>query len=472
MEQRFNTIPPVVKKCHIIAICGTGMGALACMLKEMGIYVTGSDQQVYPPMSTFLADRGIVVQNGFAAAHVGADIDLVIVGNAVRKDNPEALETQRRGLCYCSMPQALNHFAAGGKKVVLVTGTHGKTTTAALAAWLLTAAGRDPSFMVGGILRNFDSNYRLGNGDCMVIEGDEYDTAFFDKGPKFMHYRPNLAVLTGIEFDHADIFEDIDHVRAVFRRFVHELPATSSLFAYDADANIDRVIAGVGCRVERYGRSAHACWRSTAPVFSATGTSFRLEHAGKAEGTLSVPLLGAHNLANTLAVVALAHHLNISWTQIAEGLRSFKGVKRRQEVRGTKRGVTVLDDFAHHPTAVRETLAAIRPAAAGRLIAVFEPRTNTSMRNVFQADYARAFDAADMVCVRHPPLLDKIPQGARFSSETLAKDLEARGIAARFFVDTDAIVAFLSGEARAGDTVLVMSNGGFDNIHQRLLDRL
>jgi len=473
MDQELNHIPANVQKIHITAVCGTGMGALACMLKDMGFDVTGSDHKVYPPMSTFLAEKGIPVADGFQASNIPPGTDLVIIGNAVRKDNPEVLAVAERRLCYCSMPQALNHFAAKGKKIVLITGTHGKTTTAALAAWVLHHAGLDPSFMIGGILQNFGSNYRVGRGEHIVIEGDEYDTAFFDKGPKFLHYPPHVATLTSVEFDHADIFRDLDHVKEAFRTFIAGIPRESILVAHGRDGNIDDVAAGAGCRIERYGDDTDSYWRLAEARFNADGTTFSLLREGRKVGCFKSPLLGAHNLSNTVAVMAMAHHLGLSFEAVGIALSEFKGVKRRQEIRGTKRGVTVVDDFAHHPTAVRETLAAVRPAAeGGRLIAVFEPRTNSSMRDVFQEDYAGAFDSADLICIRQPPLLEKIPEGRRFSSRQLVADLAQRGKTAFFFPNTDTIIDFLVTEARPDDMVFIMSNGGFDNIHERLLEQL
>ena len=473
MDMAQNRIPEQVHNIHIVAVCGTGMGALACMLQEMGYRVTGSDQKVYPPMSTFLESKGISLFDGFAAKNIPADTDLVIIGNAVRKDNPEALETDLRGLPFCSMPQAINHFAADGKKILLVTGTHGKTTTASLAAWVLHHAGADPSFMIGGILKNFDSNYRLGKGEVIVIEGDEYDTAFFDKGPKFLHYSPHIAILTSIEFDHADIYRDLDHVREAFETMASGILPESLLLAFDQSSDIDRVATTAPCRVERYGASPEASWRFETPAFHSSGTSFRFCRGNRHIADFETPLLGAHNLANITAVIAAARHLGLSIEAIDAALRTFTGVKRRQEVRGIKGGVTVMDDFAHHPTAVRETLKALKPAAVGgRLIAVFEPRTNSSMRDVFQEAYGEAFGEADLICIRQPPLLEKIPEGHRFSSQALVEDLTRRGKRAFFFPDTDAILDYLAKEARIGDLVLIMSNGGFDNIHERLLDRL
>ena len=466
-------IPPGAVTVHLIAVCGTGMGALAAALKEMGYGVTGSDANVYPPMSTFLAERGIAVNQGFCASHLAYGPDLVIVGNAVKKDNPEAVYALEAGLPYCSMPQAVNHFLAGDRQTVVVCGTHGKTTTASMAAWLLASAGCDPSFMIGGIVSNFSSNYRVGNGPYMVIEGDEYDTAFFDKGAKLLHYRPDVVIWTGAEFDHADIFDDIEQIRSVFRAYFLQMRPDQTLVAYGADAAADRLLAGLGCRVQTYGIRAEDHWRigaeSTAPGKNAFSLFCREKRFGRFEMTPA----GAHNRLNAGAAVAAAANLGLSAAQISEGLQSFAGVRRRQEIRGVAGGVTVIDDFAHHPTAVRETIAAIRWAyPQSRLIAVFEPRTNTSMRNVFQQVYPDCFDNADLICIRKASLLHKVPEGQRFSSLQLAADLRKKGKHAHCFDDTGKIVDFVADTAKAGDVVLVMSNGGFDNIHESLLEAL
>ncbi len=473
MNTNRNLIPEKVATIHLIAVCGTGMAALAAMLKDLGYSVSGSDQNVYPPMSDFLAQKGIAVASGFGPANLSHRPDLVVVGNAVSRDNPEVAAMLADGLCFCSMPQALNHFVAAGKKPIVITGTHGKTTTAALVAWILFKAGLDPSFMIGGILKNFASNYRLGKGAHIVIEGDEYDTAFFDKGPKFRHYRPHLAVLTSVEFDHADIFRDLAHVKEVFRQMAARMPEEGTLIAYDDDPNVREVLAQAGSAVEFYGRRPDSLWRLQAERIEPPLTAFDVLKGGVRFASLRTPMVGRHNLLNALATIAVADHLKIPPAVLGEALESFQGVRRRQEIRGQKSGVTVMDDFAHHPTAVRETIAAVRPFfPAGRLIAVFEPRTNTSMRSVFQDVYPMCFEAADLVCIRRPPLLKKIPEGQRFSSEKLVEDLNRRGKAAHFFPETDAIIDFLAQEARDGDVVLVMSNGGFDNIHERLLKKL
>jgi UDP-N-acetylmuramate: L-alanyl-gamma-D-glutamyl-meso-diaminopimelate ligase len=468
-----NRISDQVKKIHLIAICGTGMGALACMLKDMGFEVTGSDQKVYPPMSDFLAHRGIAVADGFCGQNIAYGPDLVVVGNAVSRENPEVVEMNKMGLDFCSMPQALNRFVAADKKTILVTGTHGKTTTSSLLAWILGEAGLDPSFMIGGILKNFNSNYRLGNGDYIVIEGDEYDTAFFDKGPKFLHYDPLMAVLTSVEFDHADIFKDLDQVRQAFDAFVSGISQENTLVAFDGDQNVSGLTAGRGFNLEKYGRDKNSPWQLGSVFVDPPWSVFEVLKKGKTFGTYKTRLMGEHNLLNALSAVAVADKMMIPGRAIARALETFQSVKRRQEVRGRKNNITVIDDFAHHPTAVRETIRAVKPFyAGGRLIAVFEPRTNSSMRNVFQDIYPLSFDDADVVCIRKPPLLEKIPPAERFSSEQLVCELKKRGKQAQYFSDTESIINFLVKEARAGDAVLIMSNGGFDNIHERLLELL
>ncbi|MCU0598860.1 MAG: UDP-N-acetylmuramate:L-alanyl-gamma-D-glutamyl-meso-diaminopimelate ligase [Desulfobacterales bacterium] len=468
-----NQIPENVKTVHLIAVCGTAMGALACMLKELGLKVTGSDQNVYPPMSTFLAGKGIHIFSGFDPSNISYKPDLVVVGNAVRKDNPEVLEVNQQGLNYCSMPQALNRFVVRDRKALVVAGTHGKTTTSSILAWILQTAGLDPSFMIGGILQNFNGNYRLGEGDYVVLEGDEYDTAFFDKGAKFFHFDPYIAILTSIEFDHADIFEDLAHVKKTFGRFVSGISRDHTLISYDADRNIDELTASINGHCLRYGTQKKSHWQITSTRIDPPWNCFEATRHQEKYGTFKTRMVGSHNLLNALAAVAAADRLGVSRQAVSEALETYAGVKRRQEIRGVARGVTVIDDFAHHPTAVRETIAAVRPFyPEGRLIAVFEPRTNTSMRNVFQDIYPSSFDDADVICIRKPPLLEKIPLDSRFSSEKLVENLVNRGKQALYFSDTGSIIDYVSSQAGGGDVVLIMSNGGFDNIHERLLTAL
>ncbi len=473
MNLKQNIIPDNTKKIHLTAICGTGMGALACMLKDIGFEVTGSDQKIYPPMSDFLFRKGITVVEGFTEDNVSYAPDLVVVGNAVTKDNPEVVKMSAMGLNFCSMPQAINRFIAGDKKQIVITGTHGKTTTSSILTWILYEAGLDPSFIIGGILKNFDSNYRIGKGGFIVIEGDEYDTAFFDKGPKFLHYNPYRAVVTSVEFDHADIFKDIDHVRQAFDVFVSGISEKSTLFAFDGDSNVEGLVRGRQCRVEKYGKDTGSDWRLGSVSIDPPRSVVEIIKHGISFGTFKTELMGEHNLLNALSAIAIADSLMIPAEVIAGALETFKGIKRRQEVRGRKRGITVMDDFAHHPTAVRETIRAVKPFyPKGRLVAVFEPRTNSSMRKVFQDIYPLSFDHADVICIRKPPLLEKIPPLDRFSSKKLVDDLNNRGKNAHYFSETESIINFLVKEARPGDVILIMSNGGFDNIHESLLDKL
>jgi len=468
-----NTIPDNPVKMHLIAICGTGMGALACMLGDIGFEVTGSDQKVYPPMSDFLRLKDIRIFNGFDEKNISYGPDLVIVGNAVTKDNPEVSKMFEMGLHFCSMPQAINRFAAMDKKPLLVTGTHGKTTISSILAWILHESNLDPSFFIGGILNNFNSNYRLGKGEYIVIEGDEYDTAFFDKGPKFLHYDPHAAILTGIEFDHADIFADIDHVKKVFEMFISGISEQNTLLAFDRDSNIAGLAGSGKCHISYYGTEKGSDWRLGRISIDSPWTVFEVIKEDMVFGSFKTKLMGEHNLLNALSAIAVADKLMIPKKTVRGALESFQGVKRRQEVRGQKRKITVMDDFAHHPTAVRETIKAVKPYYPdGRLVAVFEPRTNSSMRNIFQNVYPASFHQADLICIREPPLLNKIRPDERFSSAKLVEDLRTAGKDAHFFPDTDSIIDFLVESAMPHDLILIMSNGGFDNIHERLLSSL
>lgn len=461
-----------IRRIHLVAACGTGMGTLACILKEMGYGITGSDRNVYPPMSDFLEANGISLFNGFDPANISRDAapDLVIIGNAVTRENPEARAAMARKIPYMSMPQAVNHFIARDKKIILVTGTHGKTTTSSIMAHLLETAGASPSFMVGGILKDFNSSFKIGRGEYMVIEGDEYDTAFFDKGPKFMHYDPHITIATGIEFDHADIFSDLDHICRIFRTFFRKIKASSHVVACCESNTLAGVLKEAGVTAETYGEDGD--WSFTGHAANRGTTTARVRGPGTALA-VTTGLQGRHNLLNATACIAAARKLGIPDEKILKGLATFSGVKRRQEVRGVCNGITVMDDFAHHPSAVRETIAAVRPFYPdGRLVAVFEPRTNTSMRRFFQDTYPKAFDRADMVCICDPCVTKDIPDHERFSPERLVADIGGRGGAARHFETPDQVIDALAGELRPKDLVLIMSNGGFGNIHERLLERL
>jgi len=473
MDLTKNKIPSNVSHIHLIGVCGSAMGALACSLKSMGYHVTGSDQAVYPPMSTFLKKQGIKIQIGYLPEHIKASADLVVIGNTAKKTNPEVMTTIEQGLFFCSLPQAVNHFMGNGKKLLVVTGTHGKTTASSILAWILESAGYSPSFLIGGILKNFDCNFQVGSGDYLVLEGDEYDTSFFDKGPKFMHYLPHSAILTSVEFDHADIYKDVAAVQKAFRGFVSQIPSEGMLFAADTGAYLEEVLSDSFSLPVRYGQKDTATWRFENIKIQQGQTTFDVFYNDSLFGSFTTSMMGVHNLANTIACIGVLHRIGLSASQIAKGLLTFKGIKRRQEIRGVQNKITVLDDFAHHPTAVTETIRAVKPFFPnGRLIAVFEPRTNSSRRNFFQKDYPYSFIKADLICIPKPPLQENIDPKERFCSKTLVNDLQKLGKEAYFFQDASDIIDFISDKAKPEDVILIMSNGGFDNIHERLLTRL
>jgi UDP-N-acetylmuramate: L-alanyl-gamma-D-glutamyl-meso-diaminopimelate ligase len=449
------------------------MAALAGLLKKAGHAVTGSDTQIYPPMSTLLQEAGIPCKIGYDPAHIEPSTDLVIIGNAVGKTNPEVVATLERGLPTLSMPAALGEFFLKGKQSLVVAGTHGKTTTSSLLAWVLTSAGRDPGMMIGGWVKNFNSNHRLGEGDYFVVEGDEYDTAFFDKGPKFLHYQPRHAILTSIEFDHGDIYPDLAAIKQAFRKFVALLPAEGLLVAAAGDPAIGEVVKGAGCRIETYGIDEEADWQAEQIEMTGDLLSFDVFYRRKKMGTIRSPLVGRHNLKNSLAVIALAHRIGVPWEKIADGVLRFEGVKRRQEIVGEVRAILIIDDFAHHPTAIAETLAALRLRyPSRRLWAVFEPRSATSRRNVFQKEFVTALAAADRIILADLFAPEKIPAEQRLHPEQIISDLAALGKSALFLSTPDQIVSELVKSLQPGDVVCVMSSGGFGGIHQKLISRL
>ena len=475
LRSNVDVIPVQPRHIHLIAACGMGMGSLAGMLKASGYQVTGSDQHIYPPMSTQLQAWGIPLYNGFRPEHLAPRPDLVIVGNAVSRDNPEAVVTQQAGIPVLSFPQALAHFFIRERHSIVVAGTHGKSTTTALIAWVLQAAGYDPGFFVGAVMRNVDGTFGLGQGAHFVVEGDEYDSAYFDKGPKFMHYRPCTGVLTSLEFDHADIYRDLAHVREAFARFVQLLPADGCLIAcHDAPHVRDLLrTVPITAAIQTYGLEPGAQWQAVAWQAEPSGSCVTVQYRGQEFGTFSSALYGPHNVQNVLATVAVAHRLGLSPAQIAAGLSSYAHIKRRCEVRGVVRGITILDDFAHHPTAVRVTLEGVRQAYPGsRLWAVFEPRTATSRRAVFQQEYAQAFGLADRVLIAEVFRGDQFAPAERFSPGVLVASLRAQGLGAWFVPQTEAIITQLCHEAQPADVIVIMSNGGFDNIHQRLMTAL
>ncbi|HCP44538.1 MAG TPA: UDP-N-acetylmuramate dehydrogenase [Deltaproteobacteria bacterium] len=466
-------IPESVRTIHLMGICGTGMGAFAGLLKAAGYEVTGSDSGVYPPMSDQLEAAGIPLMEGYRAENLAAKPDLVVVGNVIRRDNPEAEALRALDLHYASFPETLSTLFLAHRHPVVVTGTHGKTTTCSILAHCLHALGTEPGFLVGGVLENFGRNYRVGNeGAPFVIEGDEYDTAYFDKVPKFVHYRPQSAIMTSVEFDHADIYRDLDHVKTAFRSFVDLLPSDGVLVACVDGEHVRAVCSEARCAVEGYTTRGHAeaTWQGEVVEANRDGMEFLVRRHGEEVGRFQACLVGEHNLANLCATVALLSNLGHSPTAIAEALASYRGVKRRQTVFAEPHGVTLIDDFAHHPTAVKATIEAtrLRFGASRRLWTVFEPRTNTTRRNVFQEDYGKAFTSTDLLLVAPVHRADSIPDEERFDPSQLVHDVQDGGVDARLTVGVDDIITQLADEARPDDVVLILSNGGFDGIYERL----
>ena len=468
-----NRVPENLHHIHLLGICGTGMASLAGMLKHKSFVVSGSDQNIYPPMSHFLETLSIPVLEGYRPDNLHPEPDLVIVGNVITRQNPEAVELATLRLPYLSFPQALRHFAMKEKRSIVVSGTHGKTTTSALVAWILEKAGMDPAFMIGGIPHNFQTNFNLGKGPCFVIEGDEYDTAFFDKGPKFLHYNPWVTILTSIEFDHADIYRDLNHVIEHFRKLIDIIPPEGLLIANGDDSTITAEITRAKCPVSTYGLSKKGLWRAVDIAVQKDTTQLTILKAEKEYVSLSTPLYGRHNISNLLSAVVMADFLKIPPPALSEAVKNFKGVRRRQEIIGEKRGILIVDDFAHHPTAVRETVGAVKEKHGDRrLIAVFEPRSNSSRRNIFQDQYTTSFKKADLVMIPEPPLMQNIPPSERFSSQRLVKDLGKKGLEAFYFPETNQLIEALVNKAKTGDVILIMSNGAFDNLPHRLFERL
>ena len=461
-----------MKKVYFIGICGTAMASLALLLKQRGDEVSGSDEHVYPPMSDLLVEQGIPLMTGYDADHLTSDLDLVVVGNAVSRGNPEVEAVLDRKMRYASLPEVVRHELLWGRRTAVVAGTHGKTTTAFMLAWMLVDSGHDPSFLIGGISRNLETSGRLGAGPVFVIEGDEYDSAFFDKTAKFLKYLPEVVVINNIEFDHADIYRDLDELRVAFRRLVRTIPRSGRLIIGEDDPEAAALAAKAPCPVETFGLRAGADWRAGAIRYEATGTSFDVVRQGTVMTRVTMPLLGDFNIRNSLGAVAAATALDVPADETLPALERFLGVKRRLEVRGVVNGVTVYDDFAHHPTAVRETLRGLRLfGGTGRLWALFEPRSATACRRIFQSDFATALTHADEVVVAAVHRTT-IPEPERLSEPELVDALRAAGTSARFAASVDEVVSAVACEAVSGDRVVVMSNGGFGGIHQKLLTAL
>lgn len=444
------------------------MASTAAALLEKGFQITGSDTNVYPPMSTFLSQRGIEVMPAYAEQNLAHKPDLVVIGNAISRGNPEAEAVLEKKLRYCSLPELLKEFFIRGKRSLVVTGTHGKTTTTSLLTWVFEHNGLNPSYLIGGIPENLKQGARFTDSEWFIIEGDEYDTAFFDKRSKFVHYLPEVAIINNLEFDHADIFENLASVQLQFKRFINIIPRNGLLLANGDDANLAPLLNVTHCPVQRFGLGEENKFRAFNLKFGATATEFEIPSF-----KFHLNLLGELNVRNALAVVAAAKHCGLSNKQIQSAFDTFKGIKRRMEVRGVAGGVTVVDDFGHHPTAIRETLRALRIKYPSQKIwAIFEPRTNTTRRNIFQTELAAAFAEADAIVLSQIARLHLLKPEERLDPERLMCDLQANGKPAAYLADADSIVAHVKNEVCGGDVVCVFSNGGFGDIHNKLLTQL
>src|SRR3954467_2999060 len=457
-----------IRSVHFMGIGGTAMAAVAAAVQQKGLRVTGSDQNVYPPMSTFLAERKIEVMSGYSEQNLGHKPDLVVVGNAISRGNAEVEALLERKMRYCSLPELLKEFFMRGKRSLVVTGTHGKTTTTSLLAWVFENAGFNPSFLIGGIPTNLGQGARFTDSEWFIIEGDEYDTAFFDKRSKFVHYLPEVVIINNLEFDHADIFENLAAIQTSFKRLINLVPRNGLLLANGDDANTAPLLNVTHCPVKRFGLGPENAVRAFNVNLAPTASEFEIPSF-----KFRINLLGELNVRNALAVVGCAKHCGLKNSQIQSAFDTFKGIKRRMEVRGISGGVTVVDDFGHHPTAIRETLRALRVRYPGqRIWAIFEPRSNTTRRNVFQQDLVSAFKDADRVVLAQVARLEQVPESERLDPERLMADIRASGKTAFYLPDVDAIVEQVKKQADGGDIICVFSNGGFGGIHAKLLTRL
>ena len=468
------------KYIHLIGICGTAMASLAGMLKRRGFHVRGSDAAAYPPMSDFLRELDIPVAQPFDAKNLEPRPDLVVVGNAMSRGNVELEHVLDQRIPFSSLPQLLHDEFLRGKEVLVVAGTHGKTTTTSMLAWIFHSAGLQPSFLIGGIAENFGSSFHLGGGKHFILEGDEYDTAFFDKGPKFLHYFPDSIILTSVEFDHADIYKDLEAVEIAFKRLVNLIPRRGRIIAFDGAAgeaaespSLERCLAKAFCPVERYGGGPRAKWKVTNLRLEPTRTCWTVLHDDQPWADLEFALAGEYNVWNATAAAALASSCGVPKEAIAAALKSFKSVKRRLEVKAQVNGITIIDDFAHHPTAIAGTLIALRARyPKARLWAILEPRSNTLRRRVLQSDLARSLAQADEVIVAGVFRSEAVPENERLELPALAAEIERNGRRARLLTDADAIVQTAAPEMRSGDVVAILSNGGFGGIYEKLPARL
>jgi UDP-N-acetylmuramate: L-alanyl-gamma-D-glutamyl-meso-diaminopimelate ligase len=459
------------RSIHLIGICGTAMASLAGMLKARGLDVRGSDLAAYPPMSTFLDSLGIRVLQPFSEGNLTPAPDVVVVGNAISRGNPELEYLLDQRLPFVSMPEVIHQEFIRGHNSLVIAGTHGKTTTTSMAAWIFEFAGRNPSFLIGGIAENFGSSFAVTDGKEFIIEGDEYDTAFFDKGPKFLHYFPDSVVLTSVEFDHADIYRDLDAVKFAFKRLVNLVPRRGRIIAWDGSSNVTECVGRAFCPVERYGFHADSFWRIQNVQYGAESTRWTVDRDGQHFAEFEFALAGEYNVLNATAAAALAHSYGISAETISEALRGFLSVKRRLEVRAEIDGITVIDDFAHHPTAIAATLGALRKRYDGRrLWAILEPRSNTLRRNVFQHELVESLALADRAVIAGVffKTTDALKPEERLDVDSVVAELNARGVAAQQLPDVSTIVSKVVPELASGDVVAILSNGGFGGIYEKL----
>jgi UDP-N-acetylmuramate: L-alanyl-gamma-D-glutamyl-meso-diaminopimelate ligase len=459
---------------HLLGIAGAAMAPVAGMLKERGYHVTGSDKGVYPPASTLLTALGMPWNEGFSAQNLQPAPDLAVIGNAISRGNPELEHILDEKIPYCSMPQILEKYFIPGRTSIVVAGTHGKTTTTAMLAWIFHVAGRRPDFLVGGVVPNFgDRSYGLGGGDEFIVEGDEYDTAFFDKAPKFLHYHPDELILTSLEFDHADIYPDLESIALQFRRLVNLVPRRGRILIWGESRELKDAVAKAFSPVETFGLTPECDWQAGDVLWNDSATEFRVARGGGEVARIRMPLAGKHNVLDALAAVALAHGRGIERGAIEQALASFESVRRRMEIKGEANGVLVVEDFAHHPTAVRLTLEAARTRWPGRRIwAAIEPRSNTMRRRIFQDVLPDALAIADGVMIGPVNRAQLLSEKDRFSPEALTEALRKRGRVAEAFQSSAEIADYLSERVRAGDLVLVMSNGSFDGLCSKVLDKV
>ncbi len=444
------------------------MASVAAAMQEKGVRVTGSDQNVYPPMSTFLGSRKIEVIAGYGERNLAPKPDLVVIGNAISRGNPEVEYVLDHKLPYCSLPELLKEFFIRGKRSLVVTGTHGKTTTTALLTWVFEHNGLSPNYLIGGIPNNLGQGARFNDSEWFIIEGDEYDTAFFDKRSKFVHYLPEVAIINNLEYDHADIFPNLEAIKTSFKHFIRLIPRNGLLLGNGDDTNLGPLLNVTHCPVKRFGLGEDNAVQAFNIRYAPTATEFEIPSF-----KFHTNFVGELNVRNALAVVACAKHCGLKNHQIQSAFDTFKGIKRRMEIRGIAGGVTVIDDFGHHPTAIRETLRALRIRYPHqKMWAIFEPRTNSTRRNVFQAELPAAFADADAVAVSEVARLEMLGPAERLDPEKLIQDLKAAGKHAAYLTDVDAIVTHVAKSAQGGEVVVVFSNGGFGGIHGKLLDRL